>query len=72
MKTQWFHTMGLPERAWCLYSHWLIEPMINQGTASLYIDRENNWTSYTSDGKLSAQWEHMLLVTEDGYEILSK
>ena len=49
-----------------------IEPMINQGTASLYIDRENNWTSYTSDGKLSAQWEHMLLVTEDGYEILPK
>ena len=49
-----------------------IEPMINQGTASLYIDRENNWTRYTSDGKLSAQWEHMLLVTEDGYEILSK
>lgn len=49
-----------------------IEPMINQGTASLYIDRENNWTSYTGDGKLSAQWEHMLLVTEDGYEILSK
>ena len=49
-----------------------IEPMINQGTASLYIDRENNWTSYTGDGKLSAQWEHMLLVTENGYEILSK
>lgn len=49
-----------------------IEPMINQGKAALYIDRENNWTSYTMDGKLSAQWEHMIMVTEEGYEILSK
>ena len=33
---------------------------------------DNGWTSYTDDGKLSAQWEHMILVTEDGVEILSK
>ncbi len=49
-----------------------VEPMINQGSAELYVDRENNWTSYTRDGKLSAQWEYMILVTEDGFEILSK
>lgn len=49
-----------------------IEPMINQGTCDLYIDAENEWTSYTEDGKLSAQWEHMVLVTEDGIEILAK
>ena len=49
-----------------------IEPMINQGDADLYIDADNGWTSYTDDGKLSAQWEHMILVTEDGVEILSK
>lgn len=49
-----------------------IEPMINQGTCDLYIDAENEWTSYTDDGKLSAQWEHMILVTEDGVEILAK
>ena len=49
-----------------------IEPMINEGTYELYIDAENEWTSYTDDGKLSAQWEHMILVTEDGVEILSK
>ncbi|MCR8744686.1 methionyl aminopeptidase [Romboutsia lituseburensis] len=49
-----------------------IEPMINQGTCDLYIDAENEWTSYTEDGKLSAQWEHMVLVTEDGVEILAK
>lgn len=49
-----------------------VEPMINQGSADLYVDRENNWTSYTCDGKLSAQWENMILVTEDGIEILSE
>ena len=49
-----------------------IEPMINQGASDLYIDEENGWTSYTEDGKLSAQWEHMVLVTEDGVEIIAK
>lgn len=49
-----------------------IEPMINQGICELYIDEENEWTSYTDDGLLSAQWEHMVLVTEDGVEILAK
>ena len=38
---------------------------------SIYIDEDNGWTSYTQDGKLSAQWEHQLLVTEHGVEILS-
>ena len=49
-----------------------VEPMINQGSPELYVDQKNNWTSYTRDGKLSAQWENMILVTEDGIEILSK
>lgn len=49
-----------------------VEPMINQGSAELFVDSDNHWTSYTRDGKLSAQWEHMILVTEDGIEILSK
>lgn len=48
-----------------------IEPMINQGISDLYIDADNGWTSYTDDGKLSAQWEHMILITEDGVEILA-
>jgi methionyl aminopeptidase len=48
-----------------------IEPMINQGERFLHIDEENGWTSYTNDGKLSAQWEHTLLVTEKGVEILA-
>lgn len=49
-----------------------IEPMINQGNYELYIDADNEWTAYTEDGLLSAQWEHMVLVTEDGVEILAK
>ena len=48
-----------------------IEPMINEGHHDLYIDADNEWTSYTDDGKLSAQWENMILVTEDGCEILA-
>lgn len=48
-----------------------IEPMINQGKPSLFIDADNNWTAYTDDGKLSAQWEHTLLVTDDGIEIMT-
>lgn len=49
-----------------------VEPMINEGCSDLYIDEEDEWTSYTEDGKLSAQWEHMILVTEDGVEIIAK
>ena len=48
-----------------------VEPMINAGDADLYIDKDNGWTAYTKDGKDSAQWEHHILITEDGFEILS-
>ena len=48
-----------------------IEPMVNMGKADIYEDDENGWTLYTEDGKPSAQWEIQVLVTEDGYEILS-
>ena len=48
-----------------------VEPMINQGGPDLFIDEDNGWTVYTADGKDSAQWEHFVLITEDGYEILS-
>ena len=48
-----------------------IEPMVNQGTDGIYIDGNNNWTVYTMDGKLSAQWEIMVAVTEDGYEVMA-
>lgn len=48
-----------------------IEPMINEGRASTKVDKHDGWTARTSDGKLSAQFEHTILVTPDGYEVLS-
>ncbi len=48
-----------------------IEPMVNMGTASVVTDIENDWEIYTEDGMPSAQWELMVLVTEDGSEVLS-
>ncbi len=48
-----------------------IEPMVNMGTHRVYVDKEDNWTIYTADKKPSAQWEIMVLVTEDGHEVLA-
>ena len=48
-----------------------IEPMINAGTNESYEDEENGWTIYTEDDSMSAQWEIMVLVTENGYEVLA-
>lgn len=48
-----------------------IEPMINAGSYEIYVDKNNGWTVLTSDGSLSAQWEHTVLVTEEGIEIIS-
>ena len=49
-----------------------IEPMINEGTYKVFVDDEDDWTVCTDDGKLSAQWEHMILITETGNEILTQ
>ncbi|MFQ3195320.1 MAG: methionyl aminopeptidase [Colwellia sp.] len=48
-----------------------IEPMINLGRANTLLDKEDKWTVYTLDGKKSAQWEHTLVVTKTGCEILT-
>lgn len=48
-----------------------IEPMINAGTREAVIDPVDQWTARTADGKASAQWEHTLLITEEGYEVLT-
>jgi len=48
-----------------------IEPMINQGRATTSIDKEDGWTARTIDNKLSAQFEHTILVTETGFEVLT-
>lgn len=49
-----------------------IEPMINTGTHRIRIDKRDGWTARTFDGGLSAQFEHSILVTEDGVEILTE
>jgi methionyl aminopeptidase len=47
-----------------------IEPMINTGGFQATV-LDDGWTAITSDGGLSAQWEHTVLVTEHGVEILT-
>jgi methionyl aminopeptidase len=48
-----------------------IEPMVNLGRAGTVLDKTDNWTVYTADGKRSAQWEHTIVVTKTGCEILT-
>lgn len=48
-----------------------IEPMVNMGGAAVCGCIENDWEIYTEDGLPSAQWELMVLVTDNGYEVLS-
>ncbi|CAM4405312.1 MAG: Methionine aminopeptidase [Legionellaceae bacterium] len=47
-----------------------IEPMINQGQCHTKLLKDG-WTVVTKDRRLSAQWEHTILVTETGFEILT-
>ena len=47
-----------------------IEPMINVGKRDVKV-LGDNWTVVTKDRSLSAQWEHTILVTDDGYEVLT-
>jgi methionyl aminopeptidase len=49
-----------------------IEPMINAGKRDIKDGAEKDgWTIVTRDHSLSAQWEHTILVTETGYEVLT-
>jgi methionyl aminopeptidase len=48
-----------------------IEPMINAGVRDAVVDANDKWTARTKDGKPSAQWEHTVLITESGHEILT-
>lgn len=48
-----------------------IEPMVNLGKHNIKSPGSDGWTVRTKDGSLSAQWEIQVVVTEDGYEILS-
>jgi len=48
-----------------------IEPMINAGRREAVIDPHDQWTARTIDNKPSAQWEHTILITPSGHEILT-
>ena len=49
-----------------------IEPMVNLGGYQVYTDKKDKWTVRTKDGKWSAQFEHTVLVTQSGVEVLTK
>lgn len=49
-----------------------IEPMINAGKRHVKLSKHDGWTVETTDRRLSAQWEHTILVTDTGYEVLTK
>lgn len=48
-----------------------VEPMINEGTHKVYIDRFDGWTVTTADGKLSAHFEHTFYIDDDCAHILT-
>ena len=48
-----------------------IEPMLNAGRRHVKLNKKDGWTVTTRDGRLSAQWEHTLAVTESGCEVLT-
>ena len=48
-----------------------IEPMVNMGTHRVNILKDG-WTAVTADRKVSAHYEHSIVITKDGYEILTK
>ncbi len=48
-----------------------IEPMVNEGRASTRLDKNDGWTARTADMRLSAQFEHTVLVTSTGCEVLT-
>ena len=49
-----------------------IEPMVNLGRFEVEVDPEDKWTVTTADGSLSAQFEHTVLVTKNGVEVLTR
>ena len=48
-----------------------IEPMVNAGKRNVRL-LPDGWTVVTKDHSLSAQWEHTILVTEQGFDVLTK
>ena len=48
-----------------------VEPMVNAGTEAVDV-LDDGWTAVTMDGRLSAHWEHTILVTDTGHEVLTR
>ena len=48
-----------------------IEPMVNAGRRNVKL-LPDGWTVVTKDRKLSAQWEHTIAVTGDGFDVLTR
>jgi len=63
---------GVPDQGFVLKENMVIciEPMVNEGTYKVKT-LADGWTVVTADGKRSAHWENMFLVTKDGGEILT-
>lgn len=49
-----------------------IEPLVNEGSRSIWMVEDDDWTIETEDGKMCAHFEHTLVLTENGNEILTK
>jgi methionyl aminopeptidase len=49
-----------------------IEPMATLGSGKIATDADDGWTISTRDGSLAAHFEHTVLITEDGAEILTR
>jgi len=49
-----------------------IEPMITLGSEDVFTDADDNWTVYTEDASLAAHFEHTILVTDKGAEVLTQ
>ena len=65
-----FRTQALPNVTLREGMTLAIEPILNAGSKSCRTLKDG-WTVVTQDGGLSAQWEHTIVVTSDGYEILT-
>ncbi len=63
-----YNTSKIPLAAGMTFT---IEPMINAGLREAVIDAQDHWTARTADGKPTAQWEHTILITPNGHEILT-
>ena len=48
-----------------------VEPMVNAGHYETVLDKKDGWTVRTADGSLSAQFEHSIVITDNGPEILT-